>query len=354
MASEGVQTSRRGEQLGRNTMSTNYQAPRFAFYHLFRRSTYNNSVINAATPTPYQTSFVYVEDDYSSVLFNFESVTSPTSGATASYWGLSYQMESLADPSAVWNYRPAFVPYALIIPPGHAGLDSMTTNLAFADSEGGVAVTYSNSVTLGSSLDTSKAVVVEWNWAADSTYEDKDTVILYLARGDASNPTPPSFGELFLTRIVEPARGPVATWEHTETPNVTTLRSDAGVSTTWVKGRSLRRWSLEFKGLSNDVGSPDPATGTPVGWNLEPSGGASDYGSMTWPMARARGLTRFGSCRRIPRIGCWCESRTPRPTFGTISRPPELGRRTRSRLNSSRLSVENAVPRNPGNGPEPG
>ena len=263
-------------------MSTNYQAPRFAFYHLFRRSTYGTSVINAATPTPYQTSFVYVEDDYSSVLFNFESVTSPTSGSTDSSWGINYQCESLADPSAVWNYRPAFVPYALIIPPGHAGLDSMLLKLGFTDSEAGVSATYSNEVTLGSSLDTSKAVVVEWNWAADSTYEDKDNVTLYLARADDSQRTPPSFGELFLTRIVEPERGPVATWEHTETPNVTTLRSDSGVSTTWVKGRSLRRWSLEFKGLSNDVGSPDPATGTPVGWNLEPSGGASDYGSKAY------------------------------------------------------------------------
>lgn len=272
-------------------MSTNYQAPRFAFYHLFRRSTYESSLINRSTgAAPYQGSFVYVQDDYNSVMFNFSDddgnpVISPdASGSGNSQWGLFYEVESLVDPSAVWNYRPAFVPYAVIFPPGHSGLDSMLTNLAFTDSDAAHSTTptFSNSVTLGSSLDTSKPVVVEWNWAADSTYEDKDQVTLYLARADDSNTTPPSFGEAFLTRIVSPSRGPVATWEHTETPNVTTLRSDAGVSTTWVKGRSMRRWSLEFKGLSNDVGSPDVSTGTPVGWNLEPSGSTADYGSAAY------------------------------------------------------------------------
>lgn len=270
-------------------MTTNYQSPRFAFFHDLRRSTYESSTMIRTTSeggnlTEYQDDRS-VRDDYNGVLFNFENEESNgyEGGTPNDYptWILTYNVESLADPSGAWNFRPAFVPYALLIPAGHSGLDRMSLTLTWQDSTSGVS-DFSQTVTLGGDLDVNAPILAEWNWAADANFEDKDTLQVAFSRQnalDSSNYAPPYVGELFLTRLVTPSRGPVANWTHTESPNVTSLRSEAGVVTTWVQGKSLRRWSISFEGLSNDVGNADISTGTPVGWNLEPDGGASDAGS---------------------------------------------------------------------------
>ena len=46
-----------------------------------------------------------------------------------------------------------------------------------------------------------------------------------------------------------------------------------------MQGQSLRRWSIEWEGMSNDVGSGDPSTGKPVGWN---EGTADTLGSAAF------------------------------------------------------------------------
>ena len=276
-------------------MTTNYQSPRFAFFHDLRRSTYASTLIIRTTSsggnlTEYQDERA-VRDDYRGVLYNFENRASDgyEGGAPNAYptWYQTYNVENLADPSGAWSFRPAFVPYALIVPAGHSGFDRLTISLSWQDSTGGEP-NASQAGTLGADLDVNAPIVVEWDWREDDHYEDKDTMVIGFRRQnalDASNYAPPSMGELFFTRLVTPSRGPVSNWTHTESPNVTSLRSEAGVVTTWVQGKSLRRWSLSFEGLSNDVGTADPATGTPVGWNLEPDGGESDPGSDAYPAA---------------------------------------------------------------------
>jgi len=226
-------------------------------------------------------------DDYNAGAYSFGAVTSngqstsPTD-STNPTWSINWVVQSVPDPSGgSVEFRPAFIPKSLIFAPGHGGLDDMVVYMGFSKLTGSVVsdTTYSSTETVGT-VNSEDAVVIDFNWMADSNYEDKNYFSVFFVRsGDPWNDDPPFLTEIVGTRIITPTRGPVANWQHTEDANAVVLKSKTGTATMWVQGKSLRRWSLVYDKLANDTGSDNPTTNEPAGWNLEPTNGTSGNGS---------------------------------------------------------------------------